>query len=237
MRAAAVLGRTGARTAGAADRVLAATPRDAALTSVIRAKLIPATHLDDSCPVPPDPEPTDAPRYTASADWTLCRGCPLARGLTRSFYWPLLLPPLCVTGFVAAVALHLHPMVGGVAGLLASVPLASVWTRHAARREAARVEVFADRVRFSSRRGEIVFPVATTRATVDVRETVGNWRAGTEQQVWTIFILESDKAGFSLGTLSPKAKRSGRVGVPMHACDRETLTAVAALWGVAIPRA
>jgi hypothetical protein len=60
-------------------------------------------------------------------------------------------------------------------------------------------------------------------------------RSGAEQQLWTILILESDSAAFSLGTLSPKAKRTGRTGVPMHACDWETLSAVAAPWGVEIP--
>jgi hypothetical protein len=193
--------------------------------------------------VPPDPEPTDAPRVTASAEWTLCRGSPLARGLPRGFHWPLALLVSCAIAMpLAVLALasgllpaRFFPAAAFLSAALASWPLALAWTRHAARREAARVEVFADRVRLSSRRGEIVFPVATTRATVDVRETMGNWRSGTESQVWTIVLLESGSNAYSLGTLSPKARRSGRIGVPMHACDRETLRAVAALWSVEIP--
>ena len=187
--------------------------------------------------------PPTPPRVTASAEWTLCRGSPLARGLTRGSHLPLALlisgaivMPLAVLAVARGLLpARLFPAVPFLAAILASWPLTVAWTRHAARREAAKVEVFADRVRLSSRRGEVVFPAATTRATVDVRETIGNVRSGLEYQVWTIVILESGSKAYSLGTLSPKAKRSGRIGVPMHACDRETLRAVAALGSVDIP--
>jgi hypothetical protein len=178
-----------------------------------------------------------SPRHVARAEWTLVRGSPLARGLTFSFFLPLstlLMLSVCVVASFCLYQLGFAPFPWPFVPLLGVWPLAVAWSRRTASSQAVTAEVFDDRVRFSSRRGEMVFPVATTRATLDVRES-GGGKYGRAYQVWTMIILQSDASVFSLGAPGSNAQRSGRRGIPMHSCDRETLRAVGALWGVQVP--
>jgi hypothetical protein len=181
------------------------------------------------------------PRHVGRAEWTLTRGSPLARGVTFQLFAPLSAVLMALLWFVAGFVgfrvfgVVLSPFPWALIGILAAWPLAIVWMRHTARSQSVAVEVFDDRVRFASRRGELVFPVATTQAEVGVWEWASGGRYGPPHQIWTVLLLRSGASVFSLGTRGSRVSPSVRGRMPMHSCDRHTLAAVAALWQVRVP--
>jgi hypothetical protein len=187
-----------------------------------------------------DDPPAQTPRHTARAEWTLVRGSPLARGVTYGFIIGLsvvlTLLLWIASSFVAfQFGVFVGPWPWAPIALIASWPVALLWMRHSARSQSVAVEVFEDRVRLASRRGELVFPVATSQVVVDVLEFWSGYKYGQPRQVWTLLVLRSGDSVFSLGARGSRVKPSGFGAMPTHACDRKTLVAIAKLWKVHVP--
>jgi hypothetical protein len=181
-------------------------------------------------------EAPNAPTFEISARWTLVNGSPLVKAKSGLWLWlhepgtlvGLLSLPLALL-FVPFFALWLgHPVVGLLTALVAGALLGSWIRAAAARRHAARVEVFADRIRFSSAHAEIVFLLQETEVTSDIwigSAGAGRW-AGSE--LWNVLILRSGDKAVSLGARGGEARPSRR-GKPMHECKRATLESIATL--------